>query len=116
MSRSVLIVDDHEDFRASAQALLEVHGFNVVGSVGDGRSALTAVSELQPDLVLLDVQLPDMDGFEVAERLIAAATSARVILISSRDRRAYARRLAEMPGALFISKGDLFGPTLSTLL
>ena len=71
MRPSVLIVDDHEDFRASASALLELQGFDVVAAVGDGEAALAAVERLRPDLVLLDVQLPGLDGFDVAERLAA---------------------------------------------
>src|SRR5438093_4400927 len=69
MRTSVLIVDDHEDFRASARALLELQGFEVVADVEDGEAALAAAELLRPDVVLLDVQLPGMDGFDVAERL-----------------------------------------------
>ena len=69
MATSVLIVDDHPSFRASARMLLECEGFEVVGEAEDGMSALEAVDRLQPDVVLLDVQLPDINGFEVAARL-----------------------------------------------
>ncbi len=112
----MLIVDDHADFRASSRALLELHGFDVVGSVGDGAAAIEAAAALRPDVVLLDVQLPDMDGFDVTDRLLEAGTDARIVLVSSRDRSAYAHRLADRPDAVFVSKGDLFGPGLATLL
>ena len=72
MATSVLIVDDHPSFRASARMLLECEGYEVVGEAADGRAALEAVRELEPDLVLLDVQLPDIDGPEVAARLAEA--------------------------------------------
>ena len=66
---TVLIVDDHRDFRAFARALLEAGGFEVVGEAIDGASALVAARALKPALVLLDVQLPDIDGFAVCEQL-----------------------------------------------
>src|SRR2546421_12967430 len=82
---SVLIVDDHPSFRASARALLQAEGFEVVGEAADGAEALRAVEELHPDVVLLDVQLPDIDGFEVAKRLCELGSPPKVILTSSRD-------------------------------
>src|SRR5881227_1792297 len=69
VARRVLIVDDHESFRSSARLLLEAEGYEVVGEAEDGAAALRAVEELSPELVLLDVQLPDVDGFDVAARL-----------------------------------------------
>src|ERR1051325_582293 len=90
---TLLIVDDHEDFRTSARTLLELEGFEVVGVAADGPSALSAVEALGPDVVLLDVQLPGMDGFEVVRELGARKQHARVVLISSRDRSAYAGEL-----------------------
>src|SRR5438105_2788065 len=80
---TVLIVDDHPSFRATARALLQAEGFDVVGEAEDGASALALVAELRPDVVLLDVQLPDLDGFEVAQRL--GADGPAVVLVSSRD-------------------------------
>ena len=82
---SVLIVDDHPSFRASARRLLEAEGFDVIGEAGDGHAAIAAAQQLQPDLVLLDVQLPDLDGFEVAARLAALGLPSAVILTSSRN-------------------------------
>jgi len=116
MRPSVLIVDDHADFRASARALLELQGFAVVGDAEDGQTALHATAALQPDVVLLDVQLPDMDGFEVARRLAAGARPPRVVLISSRRRSAYETRLPDAPVAGFIGKHELSGNALAALL
>jgi DNA-binding NarL/FixJ family response regulator len=116
MATSVLIVDDHDGFRAFARALLSSEGFEVVGEAGDGASALRAVNQLDPDVVLLDVQLPDLDGFEVAARLAAAETSPAVVLVSTRHAISYRRRLAETSARGFISKGDLSGAALAAVL
>jgi len=116
MRTSVLIVDDHEDFRASARALLELQGFEVVADVEDGEAALAAAELLRPDVVLLDVQLPGMDGFDVAERLAAIEAAPRVVLISSRRRSAYEVRLPGAPVAGFLGKHELSGAALAALL
>jgi DNA-binding NarL/FixJ family response regulator len=116
MAISVLIVDDHDGFRAFARALLRSEGFEVVGEVGDGASALRAVEQLGPDLVLLDVQLPDLDGFEVADRLAADENPPAVVLVSTRGPGSYRRRLAGTRARGFISKGDLSGTTLAAVL
>ena len=116
MLPSVLIVDDHEDFRVSARALLELHGFDVVGDAEDGESGLDAAERLQPDVVLLDVQLPGMDGFEVAQRLAETEQAPRVVLISSRRRSAYEARLPGAPVAGFLGKHELTGAALAALV
>ena len=113
---SVLIVDDHPSFRASARRLLEAEGFNVVGEAADGHEAIAAALELQPDLVLLDVQLPDLDGFEVAGRLAAMGLPSAVVLTSSRNAREYGPLIAETPMRGFIPKADLSGAVLTDLL
>ena len=79
---TVLIVDDHPSFRGSARALLEAEGYEVVGEAENGLDGLDAARALRPDLVLLDVQLPDIDGFEVASRLTQDAGAPAVVLIS----------------------------------
>jgi len=116
MATSVLIVDDHDGFRAFARALLRSEGFEVVGESGDGESAMRAVEQLRPDVVLLDVQLPDLDGFEVAARLAADEAPPAVVLVSTRHAGSYRRRLAETSARGFISKGDLSGAALAAVL
>jgi CheY-like chemotaxis protein len=113
---TVLIVDDHADFRASASALLEAEGFAVVGAVADGAAALAAVERLRPAVVLLDVQLPDEDGFTVADRLAATPDPPRVVLISSREGTAYGPRLDATASRGFLTKRELSGSSLAALV
>ena len=98
-------MDDHAAFRASARRLLEVSGFDVVGEAADGVSGLALARELQPELVLLDVALPRMNGFDVAEQLVG--TPSKVILISSRERKDFGRRVRQSGALGFVSKDDL---------
>ena len=116
MGGTVLIVDDHSGFRAAARALLEAAGFEVVGEAADGVSALTAAEGLRPEIVLLDVQLPDLDGFAVAERLGAGATAPAIVLTSSRSVASLRWRLAGNPGWYFIPKEELSGEALAAAL
>jgi CheY-like chemotaxis protein len=95
--------------------MLEAGGYSVIGEAADGEAALDAVRELAPDLVLLDVQLPDIDGFEVAARLQADGAAATIVLTSSRDRADFGDALAESPARGFIAKGELSGATLAEL-
>jgi DNA-binding NarL/FixJ family response regulator len=105
--RRILIVDDHASFRGCARNLLESEGFQVVGEAADGESAVALAAELEPELVLLDIQLPDLDGFEVAARLLANDPTLPIVLVSSRDEAAYGGRI-EASGALgFVTKADL---------
>ena len=113
---SFLIVDDHADFRREARALLEAEGLWVVGEAGDGQSALDETLALRPDVVLLDVGLPDIDGFEVARRLAASAPSPGVVLISSRDESAYGGRIAASEVAGFVRKDNLSADAISALM
>ena len=116
MEPTVLIVDDHAGFRSVARALLEAEGFDVVGEAEDGASAIAAVIRHRPHIVLLDIQLPDMDGFEVAERLSRAVDAPAVVLVSTRDISAYRRRLAGSSARGFIPKSQLSGNALSSLV
>lgn len=116
VSPTLLIVDDHPGFRASSHALLDSEGFQVVGEAADGESALEAVRRLHPDVVLLDVQLPDVDGIEVAERIAASADPPVVVLISSRSAASYGPRLAGAAAVGFLAKADLSGESLARLL
>lgn len=114
VGRTVVIVDDHEPFRASARRLLEVEGYEVVGEASDVASALETVARLCPDVVLLDVVLPDGSGFDVAERL--AGGTAKVVLVSSHDRSDLGSRLERSSAAGFVPKDELSGETLAELL
>jgi DNA-binding NarL/FixJ family response regulator len=116
MAKTVLIVDDHAPFRAQARALLQLEGFEVVGEAADAQSALDAIRRLRPNVVLLDIQLPDLDGFEVARRLAQAGDPPAIVLVSSRDRSAYRRRLAQSSARGFITKSDLSGASLAALV
>jgi DNA-binding NarL/FixJ family response regulator len=111
-----LIVDDHRPFRQQARALLEAEGLTVVGEADDGRGALDAVSTLRPDVVVLDIGLPDIDGFTVAERLKAEVPHTRVVLVSSREAAVYGPRLEASPAVGFVQKDDLSAATLQGLL
>jgi DNA-binding NarL/FixJ family response regulator len=112
----VLIVDDHDVFSESASALLEAEGFAVVGGAADASAAFAAVERLRPEVVLLDIQLPDLDGFTVAERLAAAPDPPRVVLISSREAAAYGPRLQAAPARGFLAKRELSGAALAALV
>lgn len=112
----MLIVDDHDAFRASARALLEAEGFDVVGESADGADALQAVADLRPQVVLLDIQLPGLDGLAVAARLAEVDHPPAVVLISSRDASVYGPRLRDTPSRGFISKAELSGKALTALI
>lgn len=116
LRRTVLIVDDHEAFREAARSLLEAEGFDVVGETGGGHAALMAAETLRPDVVLLDIQLPDLDGFAVADGLASQPSPPAVVLISSRDAETYGARLAHAPARGFLAKRDLSGAALAELL
>jgi len=115
-ARRVLVVDDHASFRRCARALLTAEGFEVAGEAEDGASALALAAELRPQFVLLDVQLPDLDGFAVASRLLALDPALKIVLISSRDRSAYGPLIDASGAAGFVSKGELSGDALDRLL
>jgi DNA-binding NarL/FixJ family response regulator len=112
----VLIVDDHATFRATARRLLEAEGYEVVGEAADGASALEAVARLRPDVVLLDVQLPDMDGFEVSKRLCANGSRPKVVMTSSRDASEFGDLVGASGSRGFIPKAELSGGRLAALL
>jgi DNA-binding NarL/FixJ family response regulator len=116
MRRTVLIVDDHEAFRESAAALLEAEGFEVIGQAADGPEAVAQAERLRPEVVLLDIQLPDVDGFAVAERLAALREAPRVVLISSREATAYGPRLGAAAARGFITKRELSGRAIAALV
>jgi DNA-binding NarL/FixJ family response regulator len=116
MSRRILIVDDHERFRQTARRALEAEGWLVVGEAADGNSAFRDVTEIQPDVVLLDVGLPDMSGLDVAGRLHEHDPALAVVVISTHDSDDY-RALALARGARgFLPKVGLSGSALEAIL
>jgi DNA-binding NarL/FixJ family response regulator len=115
MTMSVLIVDDHTPFRTFAHSLLEAEGFEVAGEAADGEAALAAAEELHPDVVLLDINLGTIDGFEVARRL-AAESAPKVVLISSRPATDYGAKIGDAPVAGFLPKQELSGEALLRLV
>jgi DNA-binding NarL/FixJ family response regulator len=115
VGRTVLIVDDHAPFRHAVRELLTGDGYVVVGEAEDGASAVEQALRLAPEIVLLDVQLPDIDGFEVARRLAAAGHAGATVLVSGRAG-GYRRRIAGSPAVGFIPKGDLTGVALAGVL
>jgi CheY-like chemotaxis protein len=114
--RTIVVVDDHPTFRATACALLEAEGFVVVGEAPDGLSALEVIERLAPDVVLLDVQLPDIDGFEVAARAAAFEPAPVIVLTSSRDARDFGSLIADSGARGFIEKAELSGEAMAALI
>ncbi|HEY3181666.1 MAG TPA: response regulator transcription factor [Gaiellaceae bacterium] len=117
LMRTVLVVDDHPTFRATARGLLAAEGFDVVGEAEDGRTALAEVERLRPEIVLLDVQLPDIDGFEVAARLLARGGAApQIVLTSSRDASDFGPLVDESGARGFVAKDELSGAAIAALV
>jgi CheY-like chemotaxis protein len=116
VTHKLLIVDDHDGFRSFARTLFAGDGFEVTGEAADGESALEAVSEQHPDVVLLDVQLPGIDGFEVAERLAASDDPPVVVMTSTREASDYGERLEHAPVVGFVPKQELSSAAMTALL
>jgi DNA-binding NarL/FixJ family response regulator len=114
--KTILIVDDHPSFRASARRMLEADGYDVVGEAADGTSAIDAVRELQPDVVLLDIRLPDVEGFQVAEQLAANGATPAIVLTSSRDRSDFGSEIDASPANGFIPKSELSAEAITFLI
>lgn len=116
MAKTVLVVDDHAGFRSRARMLLEADGYEVVGEAADGDSAVAQSRRLRPDIVLLDVQLPDLDGFEVASRITNGDSGPAVVLTSSRDWSDSRELLARSGASGFVPKDQLSGETIAELV
>jgi two-component system response regulator EvgA len=113
---TILIIDDHAGFRVQARAILEADGFLVVGEADDGVSGLAAARTMRPDLVLLDIGLPDIEGFDVAKELAVDGPPPLVVLTSTRDASAYGPRLASSRVLGFIPKDELSGARIRALV
>ena len=116
MGIKVLIVDDHEGFRSMVHSLLEAEGYEVVGVAGDGASGIEAARKLNPQLIVLDVQLPDTTGFEVARQVRSAGLTSPIILTSSRDASSYGDQIETSGAVGFIPKGEMSGAAVRELL
>jgi DNA-binding NarL/FixJ family response regulator len=116
MGRSVLVVDDHAGFRRWARAFLEAEGYQVVGEAGDGATAVREAGRLRPEVMLLDVHLPDVDGFEVARRVGGGAGRPLIVLVSSRDPDDFGARIRTSGVRGFLAKADLSGPALEAII
>ena len=116
MPRTVLIVDDHASFRNAARMLLEMEGYEVVGEAVDGEDGIRRARELAPDFVLLDIQLPRMNGFEVAAMLTADEDGPSIVLTSSQDHADFGRLIAGSGARGFIPKAELSGDRIAALL
>jgi DNA-binding NarL/FixJ family response regulator len=116
MTRTILLVDDHPSFRATARTMLEAEGFSVVGEATSGPEAVDRAHELRPDVVLLDVQLPGFDGFEVATRLGANGNAPAIVLVSSRDASDYGDLIGACGARGFIPKAELSAANIRSLL
>ena len=116
VAQRVLIVDDHEQFRTVARALLEAEGFEIVGEAENGAATFAEVERARPDLVLLDVQLPDANGFDIAHAICALHDGPAVVMISSRDASDFGSRIATCGARGFIQKSRLSGAALAELV
>ena len=113
---TILIVDDHAAFRHEARQLLQAEGFTVIGEAADGEAALSLATRQRPDILLLDIGLPDIDGFAVADRLAGVQPPISVILTSSRDGATYGSRLSDTAAVGFLRKDELTGDAIRELM
>ncbi|MDO8212756.1 response regulator transcription factor [Conexibacter sp. CPCC 206217] len=116
MARTILIVDDHPSFRSSARRVLEAGGFAVVGEAADAATGFAAARDLRPDVVLLDVGLPDADGFRVAHCINTLSDPPQVVIVSSRDSSDFGPLVAGCGACGFVAKADLSGDAVAALL
>lgn len=110
MSVRVLIVDDQEPFRIAARMVVELtDGFDVVGEAESGEDSVTMADELRPDLVLMDVNLPGINGLDATRKILSDSHDIVVLLLSTYEEEEYAPRAAECGAAAYIPKA-VFGP------
>jgi DNA-binding NarL/FixJ family response regulator len=116
MGKTVLIVDDHAGFRSCAREVLAADGFEIVGEAFDAAAAIESVRVLRPEVVLLDIQLPDANGVEVSKEIGALNGNTEIVLVSSRDASYLGDALAECPARGFIPKSELSGAAVRKLI
>jgi DNA-binding NarL/FixJ family response regulator len=116
MAATVLIVDDHAGFRLSARRILEADGYEVVGEAEDGESGVAEARRLRPEIVLLDVYLPDGSGFDLADELAGLPGAPAVVLTSSHDVQDFGESLPGSSARGFVPKGDLCGSAVAALV
>jgi DNA-binding NarL/FixJ family response regulator len=114
--QTIMIVDDHAGFRAIARQLLTVGGFRVVGEAEDGRSALELARTLRPQVILLDILLPDLDGFKVAEQLQTEGIGATIVLTSTRDLADYGLGIPTSGISGFLPKAQISSDAVTALI
>jgi two-component system, NarL family, invasion response regulator UvrY len=107
MGVRVLIVDDQAPFREVARTVVELtDGFEVAGEAEDGEAAVAAALDLRPELVLMDVNLPGIDGLEATRRILREATGVVVLMLSTYEAEEYAPQAAEAGAAAYIPKSE----------
>jgi DNA-binding NarL/FixJ family response regulator len=116
MRPRIVIVDDDASFLATVRLLLESEGFVVVGEARNGLDALAAVQALEPDIVLVDVTLPDIDGFQVVERLAEGGYASPVVLTSIRSAEDFGDLVQRSSAHGFITKAELSGEALAQIV
>jgi CheY-like chemotaxis protein len=116
MHRSVLVVDDDAEFRGLATRILTSWGHAVIGEAGSVAEALAQAATLRPDFVLVDIGLPDGDGFSLTEQLVAMPWAVRVVLISSDADRASVQAAQRAGADSFVPKDELSGIALRELI
>ncbi len=116
MGKTVLVVDDHPGFRACARRLLEGQGYRVVAEAADAAAALARARELRPQLALVDVYLPDTDGFELASRMASLEYAPAVVLTSSHDRSELDPLVPGSDARGFVPKEELCTEAIEALL
>jgi two-component system response regulator EvgA len=102
----VIVVDDHPFVRASVKALLSQDGFDIIGETGNGQEAIRLVRDLQPDLIVLDIGIPDLDGFEVINRLSVLSRSIKVLVLSTQSPEQFSIRCKHAGAAGYVCKND----------